>query len=260
MRENRIRRIWADGGNVVNGWLTIPSSISAELMAQQDWDSLCIDLQHGAVDYQAMLPMLQAISTTDKVPLVRVPWNEPGIIGKVLDAGAYGVICPMVNSRREAESFVGACRYPPDGYRSVGPWRGLLYGGADYIQQANRTVLALAMIETTTALANLDEILSVPGLDGVYVGPSDLSASMGETPGLDPLYPAVLQAIEKIAAAARKHGVVPCIHTGSVAYAKRMTDMGYRLVTYMSDARFLQWIAGRSLKALRAGAPSPDVP
>lgn len=260
MRENRIRRIWAEGGVVMTGWLGIPSSISAELMALQDWDSICIDMQHGAIDYQDMLSMLQAISTTDRTPIVRVPWNEPGMIGKVLDAGAYGVICPMVNSREEAEAFVGACRYPPAGYRSMGPLRASLYAGPDYAGNANGTVLTMAMIETGAAVAKLDEILSVPGLDSVYVGPSDLSVSMGEAPGFDPMFPAVLKAIEMIAEAARRHGVVPGIHVGSVAYGKRMTDMGYRLVAYLSDFRFLQWEVARAVKAMRAGVPSPDAP
>ena len=113
MRENKIRRIWAEGGNVVNGWLAIPSSISAELMAQQGWDSVCIDLQHGAIDYQTAVTMLQAISTTVTVPLVRVPWNDPAIIGKVLDAGAYGVICPMVNTRAQATPSSAHAAIPP---------------------------------------------------------------------------------------------------------------------------------------------------
>eukprot|EP01136_Pigoraptor_vietnamica_P001471 Opistho-1_new@28150 len=106
MRSNRLREIWAGGGAVVNGWLAIPNSFSAETMAHQGWDSLTIDLQHGVVDYQAMIPMLQAISTTDTVPVVRVPWLEPGILMKTLDAGAYGVICPMVNTREDAQKLV----------------------------------------------------------------------------------------------------------------------------------------------------------
>jgi 4-hydroxy-2-oxoheptanedioate aldolase len=260
MRENRVRRIWTEGGNVVNGWLAIPSSISAELMAQAGWDSLCVDLQHGAIDYQTAVTMLQAISTTDTMPLVRVPWNDPAIIGKVLDAGAYGVICPMVNTRAQAEAFVGACRYAPDGYRSVGPLRGLLYGGPDYIRQANKTILTMAMIETREAVANLEEILATPGLDSVYVGPSDLSVSMGQAAGFDPEFPEVLAAILKIPAAARRHGVVPGIHVGSVAFAKRMFEAGYRLVSYLSDFRFLQWAVSRSIPAMRAGTPGPTVP
>jgi 4-hydroxy-2-oxoheptanedioate aldolase len=260
MRENRIRRIWAEGGNVVNGWLAIPSSISAELMAQQGWDSICVDLQHGAIDYQMAVTMLQAISTTETVPLVRVPWNDPAIIGKVLDAGAYGVICPMVNTRAQAEAFVGACRYAPDGYRSVGPLRASLYGGPDYVKGANQTILTMAMIETREAVANLEDILATPGLDAIYVGPSDLSVSMGQAAGFDPVFPEVLAAILKIGAAANRHGVVPGIHVGSVAYGKRMFDAGYRFVSYLSDFRFLQWIVSKSIPAMRAGRPGPDTP
>jgi 4-hydroxy-2-oxoheptanedioate aldolase len=260
MRANRVREIWAKGETVFNGWLAIPSSISAELMAKQDFDSVCIDLQHGAIDYQAALPMLQAISTTDRVPLARVPWNDPAIIGKMLDAGAYGIVCPMVNTREECERFVGACRYAPDGYRSVGPLRASLYAGADYWKHANTTVLTFAMIETKQAVANLDAILSTPGLDAIYVGPSDLSVSMGESAGFDPKFPEVLKSIEKIADAARRHNVVPGIHVGSVAYAHQMIGLGFRFVTYLSDFRLLQVIAERGIRALRAGKPEAGVP
>jgi 4-hydroxy-2-oxoheptanedioate aldolase len=260
MRENGIRKIWAEGGNVVNGWLAIPSTISAELMAQQGWDSICVDLQHGAIDYQMGLGMLQAISTTQTVPLVRVPWNDPAIIGKVLDAGAYGVICPMVNSGPECAAFVGACRYAPDGYRSVGPLRASLYGGVDYVKHANKTILTMAMIETRRAIQNLDEILATPGLDSVYVGPSDLSVSMGQSAGFDPEFPEVLKAILEIPAVCKKYGVIPGIHVGSIAYAKRMFDAGYRLASYLSDFRFLQWVVSRSIPAMRAGTPAPGAP
>ena len=260
MRANRVKEIWAKGETVFNGWLAIPSSISAEMMAHQNFDSICVDLQHGAIDYQAALPMLQAISTTDRVPLARIPWNDPAIIGKMLDAGAYGLICPMVNSREECERFVGACRYAPQGYRSVGPLRASLCAGADYWKHANTTVLTFAMIETKQAVANLDDILSTPGLDAIYVGPSDLSVSMGESAGFDPRFPEVLKAIEKIAKAAEKHGVVPGIHTGSVAYAHQMIGFGYRFVTYLSDFRLLQLATERGVKALRAGKPEAGVP
>ena len=260
MRENRIRRIWAEGGNVLNGWLAIPSSISAEVMAQAGWDSLCVDLQHGAIDYQTALTMLQAISTTDATPMVRVPWNDPAHIMKALDAGAYGVICPMVNSRAEAEAFVGACRYAPQGYRSVGPLRATLYGGADYVAQANKTILTFAMIETRQAMENLEDILATPGLDAVYVGPSDLSVSMGYSAGFDPSFPEVLEAILKVPAAAKRHGVIPGIHVGSVAFGTRMYAAGFRFASYMSDFRFLQWITARALPAMRAGKPGAEIP
>src|SRR5215468_1357526 len=141
MRENKVHSIWKSGGSALNGWLTIPSSWSAEVMANQGWDSVTIDMQHGLIDYQMALGMLQAISTTQTTPLVRVNWNEPGIIMKMLDAGAYGVICPMLYTREQVEAFVGACRYPPKGYRSIGPTRASIYGGSDYLEHANETVL-----------------------------------------------------------------------------------------------------------------------
>ena len=257
MRENRVRKIWAGGGNVINGWLSIASSITAELTAAQDFDSVCIDLQHGSIDYQAAVPMLQAISTTDKTPLVRVPSNDPAIIGKLLDAGAYGVICPMVNTRAQCDAFVAACRYAPKGGRSYGPQRAVLYAGADYAAMANQTILTLAMIETVEAMDNLESILSTPGLDAVYVGPSDLSLSMGEKPGYDPQFPEVMKAIERIAKEAKRHNVVPCIHVGTVEYALAMFKAGYRLISYAGDYRHLQWSMQQGLKALRAGKTAP---
>jgi len=132
MRINKIKKMMTEGKPVINGWLQIPSTVSAEVMAHQGWDSLTIDMQHGLVDYTNALPMLQTISSTDVTPLARVNWNEPGQIMKILDAGCYGVICPMVSNKEEAEKFVQACMYPPHGYRSFGPVRGLIYGGSDY--------------------------------------------------------------------------------------------------------------------------------
>jgi 4-hydroxy-2-oxoheptanedioate aldolase len=260
MRENKVRKIWAEGGNALCGWLAMPTTISAELMAQQGWDCLCVDLQHGAIDYQTALHMFQAISTTDATPIARTPSNDAGIIGKLLDAGAYGIICPMVNTRAQAEAFVGACRYAPQGFRSVGPLRASLYGGSDYVKHANTTILTMAMIETAEAIDNLEEILATPGLDAVYVGPSDLSVSMGHNPGFDPLFPNVLKAIEKVAEAATKHKVIPGIHVGSVAYGARMTALGYRFMAYLSDFRFLQYVVSRSIQAMRINKPEDGIP
>ena len=251
MRENRIKRIWQEGGAALNGWLHIPSSYSAELMAHAGYDSLTVDLQHGASDFNQALSMMQAISTTDTVPLVRVPWNEPGMIMKVLDAGSYGIICPMINTRADAERFVGACRYPPEGYRSFGPFRATLYGGADYAGHANEAVITMAMIETREALENLDDIMSVPGLDAVFVGPSDLGQSLGEGPGMDRTEPALVEAIDRILGAAEKNSVVAGIFTGSTQYASRMVEKGFRFVTVLSDGRLLAAAAGQTIAALK---------
>ena len=251
MRENRIKRIWREGGSVLNGWLHIPSPYAAELMAHAGYDSLTVDLQHGAPDLKDTLAMMQAISTTETVPLVRVPWNDPGLIMRLLDAGSYGVICPIVNTREDAERFVGACRYPPRGYRSFGPYRATLYAGADYAEHADEEILTMAMIETREALENVDDIMSVPGLDAVFVGPADLGQSLGEGPGMDRTEPAVVEAIDAVLEAAVRNGLVAGIFTGSVEYASRMVEKGFRFVTVLSDGRLLAAAAGQTIEALK---------
>lgn len=254
MRPNTIRAIWERGGCVLNGWLHVPNSFSAEVMAHAGWDSLTIDMQHGVVDYGAAVSLLQAISTTATIPLARVPWNEPGVIMKMLDAGCYGIICPMINGRAECEAFVGACRYPPQGYRSFGPVRAQLYAGQDYATNANTTVITMAMIETREAISNLHEILSTPGLDAIYVGPSDLSQSFGYPPRMDTTEPEIVSVIEQVIAAAREHGIVPGMHTGSVEYARQMAAKGMQFLTIGSDARLMAAAAGQTTTAFRDGA------
>lgn len=252
MRENRLRSIWKSGGAAVNGWLTIPDSFAAETMAHQGWDTLTIDLQHGVVDYAAMVTMLQAISTTATVPVVRVPWLEPGILMKTLDAGAYAVICPMVNTREDAQRLVAYTHYAPRGTRSFGPVRANLYGGPDYFQHANDTIVTFAMIETAQALDNLDAILSVEGLDAVYIGPSDLSISLGCRPEFDNPEPKAAQAIEHILARAKAHGVVAGIHNGAPEAALGRIAKGFQFVTVGSDARILAAGSQEILKKMRA--------
>jgi len=252
MRPNTLRTIWQQGGAAVNGWLAIPNSFSAETMAHQGWDTLTIDLQHGVIDYPAMVTMLQAISTTATVPVVRVPWLEPGILMKALDAGAYGVICPMVNSREDAQKLVAYTHYAPRGTRSFGPVRALLYGGADYPQHANKTIVTFAMIETAQALDNLDSILSVEGLDAIYIGPSDLSLSLGCKPVFDDVEPKAQQAIEHIVSRAKAHGVVAGIHNGRADVARARVGLGFRFVTLGSDARLLAAGSQDLLTAMRA--------
>ena len=251
MRANKLREIWKAGGAAVNGWLAIPNSFAAETMAHQGWDSLTIDLQHGVVDYQAMLGMLQAISTTDTVPVVRVPWLEPGILMKSLDAGAYGVICPMINTREDAQKLVAYTHYAPRGTRSFGPIRALMYGGADYPQHADDTIVTFAMIETAQALDNLDAILSVEGLDAVYIGPSDLSLALGCKPVFDDVEPKVAQAIEHVVERARAHGVQAGVHNGRPDVALARIARGFRFVTVSSDARILAAGSQELLAAMR---------
>jgi len=253
MRANRLREIWKSGGAAVNGWLAIPNSFSAETMAHQGWDTLTIDLQHGMIDYQAMVPMLQAISTTPTVPIVRVPWLEPGIIMKSLDAGAYGVICPMVNTREDAQKFIAWSSYAPQGTRSFGPIRALLYGGADYPAHANDSIVRFAMIETAQALDNLDAIMSVEGLDAIYIGPSDLSLALGCRPVFDDVDPPVAQAIDHILERATAHGLKAGVHNGIAEGALARIAKGFRFVTIGSDARLMAAGSQQVLAKMRAG-------
>jgi 4-hydroxy-2-oxoheptanedioate aldolase len=253
MRANHLRTLWQSGGAAVNGWLAIPNSFSAETMAHQGWDTLTIDLQHGVIDYTALVPMLQAISTTPTVPVVRVPWLEPGILMKALDAGAYGVICPMVNTREDAQKLVAYTHYAPRGTRSFGPVRATLYAGADYAQHANDTIVTFAMIETAQALDNLDDILSVDGLDAIYIGPSDLSLALGCTPTFDDLDPRAAEAVDHILARAQAHGIVAGIHNGSPDAALKRIAKGFQFVTVSSDARLMAAGAQQVMRQMRAG-------
>ena len=257
MRKNRVKEIIKSGNAVINGWLQIPSTVSAETMAQQGWDSLTIDMQHGLVDYLNALTMMQTISGTEVVPLARVNWNEPGQIMKILDAGCYGIICPMVSNRIEAERFIQACRYPPDGYRSFGPIRGLIYGGPDYGENANNEIIKMAMIETKESLEKLDEIMSTPGLDGVYIGPADLSLALNEKPGFDrdentKAYSEILRILEY----AKKNNIFAGIHNGTVDYAKKMIEKGFQFVTVGSDSRFISAGAKNTVEKLKGKTKS----
>jgi 4-hydroxy-2-oxoheptanedioate aldolase len=251
MRPNPLRELFRNGGYAVNAWLHLSSTLSAEALSQVGFDSITIDLQHGPLSISDTLVLLQAMTAGDSVPLVRVPWNEPGIIMRTLDAGSYGVICPMISSRAEAEAFAAACRYPPLGWRSHGPTRASLYAGDGYSENANETILAFAMIETLGGLEHLEAILDVPGLDGVYVGPGDLSLALGGRPGADFDDGPVPEALERIAKAARERGKVAGIHNGSAAYARRMIDLGYQFVTVQSDLGFVTRAARETLAAVR---------
>jgi len=239
MRDNKLRTLWAEKKTAVNGWLAIPNSFCAEVMAHQGWDTLTIDLQHGLIDAAALVPMLQAIQSTPAMPMVRVPWLEPGIIMKTLDAGAQALICPMVNTREDAQRLVQYTRYAPQGGRSFGPVRAGLVHGADYATAANANTLVFAMIETAQALDNLDAICGVEGIDAVYIGPSDLSLSLGCKPVFDDVEPKVAQAIEHILARAHAHGLKAGVHNGRTDVARARLAKGFDLVTVSSDARIL---------------------
>ncbi len=251
MEENQSLKTWRAGGQTIGCWLSLPCAHSAESLARLGFDWVCIDLQHGLLDYTDLVYMLPAISNGRATPLVRVPWNEPYEIMKALDAGAAGVIVPMVNNRREAEQAVDACRYPPAGHRSFGPIRAAMAGGPGYAAEANEQIACLVMIETEDGIANLDDILSTPGVDGVYIGPADLALALGLPPVGDNDDPTHARTVASIFDACRKHGVAAGIHTSSLEYGQHYLKMGFNLVTLGSDARWMAAGAAHDLAAAR---------
>ncbi len=235
MRMNKVKQIWREGKPAVGAWLSIPSGFSAEVMAHTGVDWLCIDMQHGCIDYSDVVPMLTAVSTTSVTPFVRVPWNEPSMIMKVLDAGAYGVIVPMVSNREEAEKAVAACRYPPTGIRSNGPNRALLYSGADYQKHSDKEMACIVMIETIEGIEKMEEIISTPGVDAAYIGPTDLALSLGLAPVMDNEDPKHVATVTKILETCQKHNVIAGIHTASAKFTQRFIDQGFQMVMLVTD-------------------------
>lgn len=254
MKQNSIKHLWKRNKPAINGWLSIANAFTAEIMAEQGYDSITIDLQHGIVDYHAAVGMLQAMRASDVTPLARVPWLDPAAIMKVLDAGAYGVICPMINTRAQAEELVSYMRYPPLGTRSFGPTRANFSAGSDYGREANENVICFAMIETAEALRNVDEIAATPGLDGLYIGPADLTLGLTGTrypTGFDREEPELIEAIQRILSAAHGAGIRAALHCGSPAYAAKAVGWGFDLVTISNDVRLLAGAAGASVAAVR---------
>jgi 4-hydroxy-2-oxoheptanedioate aldolase len=235
VRPNKIKQMWRDGKFVTLGWLSVSHGFTAEVMARQGFDALVVDMQHGTADMNDVWPMLQAISQTDTVPIVRVPWNDPPTIMKALDLGAYAIIVPLINTAEDAAKAVAACRYPPVGMRSSGPVRAVHYGGADYLAKANDEIVVMAMIETKEGLDNLDKICATPGLDAVYIGPSDLSFALGLAPRGDNPDPVHIATCDKIRDAAHKHNIKAVMHCASAAFAAGAVKRGFDMVMLTSD-------------------------
>lgn len=257
MRPNRLRELAKAGTPILNAWLAIPSTYSAEVMGHQGFDSVTVDLQHGMVGFEAAVAMLQAISATPAVPIARVSKSDYALVMQLLDAGAYGIICPMISSVREAENFVSYCSYPPRGQRSYGPARGLLYGGPDYSERADDEILALAMLETREAVANADEILAVPGLDGMYIGPNDLCLAYGKPPRPETDDPEVSGVILGLARRTRAKRLIAGIFCSSGEGARKRIDDGFSMVTPGNDVSLLVRGSKEALAAVRGTAAGP---
>jgi 4-hydroxy-2-oxoheptanedioate aldolase len=243
MRPNPLKTRLAAGEPVINAWLAIGSSYSAEGVGHSGVHSVTVDLQHGMIGFSEALHMLQAISATPAVPMVRVPSLDPAQIMHILDAGAYGIICPMISTPDQAAALVSACRYPPHGSRSFGPSRGLLYGGPDYVAHANETVMAIPMIETAEAVDRIDEILEVEGIDMLYLGPNDMAFAVDGHVRFP--RPDSERAMARVLSSARRKGIPVGIFCSDADEAGRRLAEGYGLVTPGNDfAHLTRSIAG----------------
>ena len=250
--KNIVRERWNSRIPTLNGWLSIPSTLSAEVMARAGYDTVTVDMQHGANDYRSMMEILTALTATEVTPLVRVPSSDPTFITRVLDVGALGVICPMISSAAEARTFAAGARYHPVGNRSCGPLRSVMVYGRDYAAKANDAVLVLGMVETPGAIKELDSILEVETIDGIYVGPNDLGVSLGMPSGTDREEPEFVRVLEDIAARANAHGKIPGLHTNSAKYAARAIGMGFGFITVCSDIGLIGSGASAAVREVKA--------
>lgn len=229
-----LRQIWKDGGIAVGAWCAIPSGLTVEAIARCGYDWICIDMQHGCIDYAVALEMMRAADVYGTPSIVRVPWNEPGIIGRVLDAGAAGVIIPMIQSAADARAAVDACLYPPFGKRSFGPMRVSLRDGPSYFRTANDKLIVIPMIETSEALAEVDEIAAIPGVGALFLGPFDMSVNLGLRPGDNDGEPLFDAAIAKIVAAAKRNKIGAAVLSNSGLYPLRV-EQGFNMVSVVTD-------------------------
>lgn len=256
MRPNNLKQLKLEKRTAVNAWISMGSGYLAEVMGHCGFDAVTVDLQHAPMGFDQAVHLLQAISATPAVPMARCAGSTLAEINKLLDAGAYGIICPLIDSVDEAAFFARTCRYPPRGARSYGPARGLLYGGADYLSKADGQIMSLAMIETTNALEQIENIMDVEELDGVYVGPSDLGIAMGLGPNAWP-DARMTQAIEHILDAVHARGKYAGIFCGPADMSETCTRMGFDLVTPGNDVQLLRSGAEARINGVR-GARSRE--
>ncbi len=250
MIKNKLKQEWKANRPTLNGWLSINSAFTAEIMAAQGYDSITVDMQHGAIGYEGMLSMLQALRASGVTPMVRVPWNQPADIMKALDAGAYVVICPMINTKDDTKNFVKCLKYPPSGERSFGPTRANFSAGAGYASEANNEIMGFAMIETSEAVDNIVDITSTSGLDGVYIGPADLTLDVSNgrlAPGFDRKEPEMIETIKRVLDSAKSASLFAGIHCGTPEYAALAINWGFDFATISNDVRLLAGAAAKMI-------------
>ena len=244
---------WAAGEATLGAWCMIPCALTAEALSGAGFDWVLVDMQHGCMDYDMALSMIRAVDLGKAEPIVRVPWNDPGVIGRVLDAGALGVVIPMIQSAADARRAVDACLYPPAGSRSFGPVRVGLRDGPGYFAKANGRVAVIPMIETAQALAEVEEIAATPGVDALFVGPFDLSIALGLPPGDNDGHPVFDAAIARICAAAKRAGVATAVLSNARVAPLRLSQ-GFQMVSVATDINVLAAAARGDLETVRAAA------
>ncbi|MSU35341.1 MAG: 2-dehydro-3-deoxyglucarate aldolase [Pedosphaera sp.] len=256
MKTNPVRAKLKRGEASVGTWLTLADPMAAQLMSGTGFDWLTVELEHSPTTFEHAAQSYAVIAASGCVPLVRVPWNSVENIKRVLDTGAWGIVVPMVNSRAEAEGVVRAARYRPLGHRSIGGQLHAANFGTDaatYYAQANNEVLVVVMAEHVDAVASIDDILSVPGIDVVFVGPNDLHASLGVAPAFDSNLPEFNAALTRILASARAHGIAPGIHVADAIQARRRIAEGWQFIAISSEAGFMLQRATEIVAALGMG-------
>lgn len=253
MRSNKVKDLWRQSKKAAIAWMSLADPYAAEIMANVGFDALVLDMQHGmGIGPDRAASWLQAVSTTDTVPLVRVAWNEPHLIQWVLDAGAYGVIVPLVNNKEETEKAVGATRYPPLGYRSLGPNRARFYAGADYLEKANDEIICLVMVEDIRTVDHLEEMATVPGIDGFYIGPADLAISLGKSPSNYLEDDEHAKACQKVLDISKANGLVPGVHCSSLNEALQRFEQGFQICPVATDAGSLASMGTTAIQATKS--------
>ena len=255
MRKNVVKEKLQRGEPSLGTWISTGHPLVAEILAHAGFDWLTVDMEHNAIDMQEVQACFYAIATTNTIPFVRVPWNDPQILKRVLDIGAYGVVVPNIKSPEEAELAVQACRYPPEGFRGVGSLRGRLYGGPDYLEKANEEIAVILMIEDTEAVRRIAEICDVPGIDALFIGPNDLAASLGVPGGYDNPHPDHKAAVTQVLDTGKRFNVPVGIHCGSGKEVNRRIEEGFLWMPIASDVRLLASAAQDSVEQVRMPSP-----
>ncbi len=245
---------WKAGEVTLGAWCMMPGALGVEIVGGQGFDWVVIDMQHGCMGYDDALAMIRAADLAGVCPVVRVTVNEPGLIGRALDAGAMGIIIPMVNSPAEASRAVDACLYPPLGRRSLGPVRVATRDGPEYIGTANGRIAVIPMIETEDALANVDEIAATPGVSALFIGPFDLSLSLGLPPGDNDGIPAFDDALRRVLSACKRCGVAAAVLSNAHVAPLRI-EQGFQMISVTMDTVALGSASKATLAAVQQTLP-----